>query len=95
MLTFPGYFRRERKEQPGHPNVLVTYRFSGPIDEVYATLVVRLPHTKAFDTDQLWKDAADFKTLTDQKLGLKLTRENEGTARLATKVDPMIALRCE
>ena len=29
MLTFPSYFRRERKAQPGHPSVLVTYRFDG------------------------------------------------------------------
>jgi len=37
MLTFPSYFRRERKEQPSHPSVLVTYRFDGPVDDIYAT----------------------------------------------------------
>ena len=50
MLTFPSYFRRERKEQPSHPSVLVTYRFDGPADDIYATLVVRLHHTVAFNT---------------------------------------------
>jgi hypothetical protein len=29
-LTFPSYFRRERREQPGHPSVLVTYRAPTP-----------------------------------------------------------------
>ncbi|HMX30226.1 MAG TPA: DUF4365 domain-containing protein, partial [Blastocatellia bacterium] len=88
LLTFPSYFRRERPTQPGHPNVLVTYRFSGHIEDLYATLVVRLHHTEAFDADQLWKDAADFKTMSGQSLGLKLTREAEGTARLEVYFNP-------
>ena len=69
MLTFPSYFRRERKEQPSHPSVLVTYRFDGPADDIYATLVVRLHHTVAFQSADLWKSAADFKTQTGTKLG--------------------------
>ena len=88
LLVFPSYFRRERKDQPGHPNVLVTYRFTGPLDDLYATLVVRLHHTEAFESDQLWKDAADFKTQTGQSLGLKLIREAEGTARLEVYFNP-------
>ncbi|HQR36212.1 MAG TPA: DUF4365 domain-containing protein, partial [Blastocatellia bacterium] len=88
LLTFPSYFRRERKEQPGHPNVLVTYRFSGHVEDLYATLVVRLHHTEAFEADSLWKDAADFKTQTGQSLGLKLTREAEGAARLEVYFNP-------
>lgn len=88
LLTFPSYFRRERKEQPGHPNVLVTYRFSGHVEDLYATLVVRLHHTEAFEADALWKDAADFKTQTGQSLGLKLVREAEGAARLEVYFNP-------
>jgi hypothetical protein len=87
LLTFPTYFRRERPEQPNHPSVLVTYRFAGPVDDLYATLVVRLHHTEAFETDQLWKFAADFKTQTGRSLGLKLTREAEGAARLELYFD--------
>ena len=90
LLTFPSYFRRERPVQPSHPNVLVTYRFCGHIPDIYATLVVRLHHTEAFDADQLWKDAADFKTQTGQSLGLKLTREAEGTARLEVYFNPEV-----
>jgi len=48
LLTFPSYFRLERKEQPSHPSVLVTYRFDGPADDIYATLEVRLHSTVAF-----------------------------------------------
>jgi hypothetical protein len=72
-LTFPSYFRRERNEQPGHPSILVSYRFAGPVDEIYATLVVRLHHTTAFEAEALWKSAADFKTQTEKRLGILLT----------------------
>ena len=82
VLTFPSYFRRERNEPPTHPNVLVSYRFAGPVDDLYATLVVRLHHTAAFHSTELFKDAADFQTQTGQKLGLHLIREGEGTCRL-------------
>jgi hypothetical protein len=89
MLTFPSYFRRERKEQPSHPSVLVTYRFDGPADDIYATLVVRLHHTVAFNQGvELWKSAADFKTQTGTKLGFMLTRETEGSSRLEVYFEP-------
>ncbi len=60
------------------PSVLVTYRFDGPVDDIYATLVVRLHHTVAFQSTDLWKSAADFKTQTGTKLGFTLTREAGG-----------------
>ncbi|MBI5820023.1 MAG: TIR domain-containing protein [Verrucomicrobia bacterium] len=88
MLTFPSYFRRERKEQPSHPSVLVTYRFDGPADDIYATLVVRLHHTVAFQSTDFWKSAADFKTQTGTKLGFTLTRETEGSSRLEVYFEP-------
>jgi hypothetical protein len=62
--------------------VLVTYRFDGPADDIYAKLVVRLHHTVAFQSTDLWKSAADFKTQTGTKLGFTLTRETEGSSRL-------------
>jgi small GTP-binding protein len=88
ILTFPNYFRRERDKQPDHPNVVVTYRFSGPLDEIYTTLVVRLHHSVPFKTDQLWKDAADFKTQTDKRLGLTITREKNGAGYLEVYFAP-------
>lgn len=88
MLTFPSYFRRERKEQPSHPSILVTYRFDGPTDDIYATLVVRLHHTVAFRSKDLWKSAADFKTQIGAALGFTLARETEGTSRLEVYFEP-------
>ena len=82
MLVFPSYFRRERPEQPGHPGVFVTYSFAGPLDEIYATLVVKLNYSQEFGKDQLWKDAADFHTPAGRRVGLALRRKSEGAAEL-------------
>ncbi len=90
MLVFPSYYRRERPELVGHPAVLVSYRFNGFLDDIYATLVVRLHHTQPFEQDELWRYAADFKTLTGKQLGVKLTRRAEGTGELEVYFDPAI-----
>jgi hypothetical protein len=92
LLIFPSYYRRERPELVGHPAVLVSYRFNGFLDDIYATLVVRLHHTEPFLQDQLWRYAADFKTLTGKQLGVKLTRRAEGAGELEVYFDPAIPL---
>jgi len=90
ILTFPSYFRRERPEKPTHPSVIVTYRFDGPTEDIYATLVVRLHYTVAFESTELWRSAADFKTQTGAALGFTLTRESEGTSRLEVYFEPEV-----
>jgi small GTP-binding protein len=92
LLVFPSYYRRERPELVGHPAVLVSYRFHGFLDDIYATLVVRLHHTGPFRQDQLWRYAADFQTLTGKQLGVKLTRRAEGAGELEVYFDPAITL---
>src|SRR5581483_5855186 len=92
FLVFPSYFRRERPELDGHPAVLVSYRFNGPLDEIYATLVVRLHHTLAFDKDALWRYAADFRSQSGKRLGIKMTKTLEGEAELVVYCDPKISV---
>lgn len=82
LLIFPSYYRRERLLLEGHPAVLVSYRLAGFLDDIYATLVVRLHHTRSFEGAELWRHAADFRTLTGRKLGVKMTRLAEGTGEL-------------
>jgi len=41
LLVFPSQYRRER-EFPGHPEILVSNSFTGEIQTIYTTLVVRL-----------------------------------------------------
>src|SRR5262249_11311115 len=92
LLVFPSYYRRERPDVVGHPPVVVSYRFNGFLDDIYATLVVRLHHTKPFEQHQLWRYAADFKTLTGKHMGVKLTRRAEGAGELEVYFDPTIAM---
>ena len=90
MLVFPSYARRERPDLVEHPSVIVSYQFNGFLDDIYTTLVVRLHHTQPFDRDQLWRDAADFKTMTGRRLGVKLTRRADGAGELDVYFDPEI-----
>jgi WD40 repeat protein len=92
LLVFPSYYRRERPEQVKSPAVLVDYRFTGFLDEIYATLVVRLHHTDPFQQDQLWHYAADFKTNSGKHLGVKLTRRAPGMGELEVYFDPAVAM---
>nr|VFJ73439.1 MAG: WD40 repeat [Candidatus Kentron sp. FW] len=82
LLVFPSYFRRDKPDLPEHPNVFVTYRFSGPLDEIYATLVVRLSYSEMFENDELWKDAADFRTPEGRRVGLAMHKKAEGAAEI-------------
>ena len=92
LLVFPSYYRRERPEQVKFPAVLVNYRFSGFLDDVYSTLVVRLHHSDAFEQDQLWRYAADFKTNTGKQLGVKLNRRAPGVGDLEVYFDPSVSI---
>jgi small GTP-binding protein len=92
LLIFPSYYRRERPEQVSFPAVLVSYRFTGFLDEIYATLVVRLHHTEPFQQDHLWRYAADFKTNLGRQLGVKLTRRAPGMGELEVYFDPVISM---
>lgn len=53
-------------------------RFTKFLDEMNATLVVRLHQTKPFQQDRLWRYAADFKTNARKQLGVKLNRRAPG-----------------
>ena len=86
LLIFPSLYKRERPERPSHPLILMTFRFVGHLDEIYATLVVRLHHTDAFKYTQLWLDAADFESPTGDKIGLKMTR-HEGQGEITVFAD--------
>jgi hypothetical protein len=88
QLVFPAFFGVERPEHPGMPPVFVTYRFAGNLDEIYATLVVRLHHTPAFEKDKLWRFAADFRSQTGAKMGLRLTRQKEGLGEIDVYFEP-------
>jgi DNA-directed RNA polymerase subunit RPC12/RpoP len=82
MLVFPSYYRRERPDAPGRPQAFVSYRFSGYLDELYATLVVRLHHTRPFESSELWRNAADLQTAGGEAIGLRLLRRDDASGEL-------------
>jgi small GTP-binding protein len=92
MLVFPSYFRRDNPDLPEHPNVFVTYSFEGGLEEIYSTLVVRLSYSDGFQKDQLWRDAADFKTPDDKRVGLAMERKGEGKAEIIVYFDKEVSI---
>jgi hypothetical protein len=76
-LVFPSHCGRERPEKLEYPSVFVSHAVSGYLDDIYATLVVKLADCESFKLKELWRDAADFETLKgDHHMGVKLTRES-------------------
>ncbi len=82
LLVFPGYFRREHPVRPTAPLPFITFRFTGYLDEIYASLIVRLHHTKPFERLELWHNAADMITREGWVLGVRLTTKPDGIGEL-------------
>jgi GTPase SAR1 family protein/DNA-directed RNA polymerase subunit RPC12/RpoP len=87
VLVFPSYFRRERPDRPEQPQDFMTYRFGGYLDDIYATLVVRLHHTEPFQSLALWRNAADFDTASGKRIGIRLITKPDGTGDLQIHCD--------
>ena len=92
LLVFPSLFRVERPTMEVHPPPFVSYRFSGLLEDIYATLVVRLHHSTLLDKDKLWRNAADFTTPLGQLVGIKIARLYEGESELTVYCDPAIGV---
>jgi hypothetical protein len=82
-LVFPSYSGLERPIGPVPPMFFVSYTIRGFLDDLYATLVVKLAHCGAFKLKDLWRDAADFGTLVNGRtFGIKLVRREDGRGDL-------------
>jgi small GTP-binding protein len=76
-LVFPSHCGRDRPAVVEHPSVFVSYVVNGYLDDIYATLVVKLADSDSFLLKELWRDAADFETLEgNHRMGVKLVRES-------------------
>lgn len=84
-LVFPSQYRRERTF-PAAPEIFVSYTFSGELQTIYTTLVVRLWYSREFDNQELWKDAAEFRT-REGVAGFLLNRLGDGAAALSVFFD--------
>jgi small GTP-binding protein len=82
QLVFPSYFKQDSPDIPEQPNVAVTYGFSGTLDEIYSTLVVRMHYTNDFKMKELWRYAADFTTISGKRVGLQMTKKKDTAAEI-------------
>jgi small GTP-binding protein len=80
MLVFPNYVRLPRPSPPERGRT-VLYRFTGPLEEIYSTLVVRLHYSGLFKDVKLYRQAADFTTASDSLAAVTM-REAEGKGEL-------------
>ena len=72
-LIFPTRNVADPPEAISQPPIVVSFTFGGYVDEAYATLVVRLHHTQPFRDAELFRDYANFMTLSGQ-VGVKIKR---------------------
>ncbi|MCW3052176.1 MAG: WD-repeat protein [Chthonomonadales bacterium] len=88
-LVFPSHCGRDRPAIVKHPSVFISYAVEGYIDDIYATLVVKLIDSEAFKLKELWRDAADFETLADDHyMGIKLAREAADSGEISVYFAP-------
>jgi GTPase SAR1 family protein len=77
MLVLPNYARLPRPEPPKRPGHTVLYRFTGPLEKIYSTLLVRLHYSGLFAKTQLYRQAVDFQTATERLAALTMREEGE------------------
>ena len=91
-LVFPSHCGRDRPAVVEHPSVFVSYAVEGYLDDLYATLVVKLADSESFTLKELWRDAADFDTLEGgHRMGIKLTRESASRGDISVYFGPGVA----
>jgi len=79
MLVFPNYVRLPRSVPPPRPGRTVVYRFTGPLEEIYCTVVVRLHYSGLFTKSgtKLYRQAVDFHTASGKLAALTMKDEGE------------------
>lgn len=60
QLVFPSAYRRDLPASEAPKGDGVVFRFEGPVDNVYATLIVRLTRSNRFTRVATWQSAARF-----------------------------------
>lgn len=83
-LVFPSQFNRDYEDAPEPKGKEVAITFDGPVQSLYATLVVRLGHSGLFTTGraEMWRNAAVFTAKAGGRCGLFLHEFMEGRGRL-------------
>ena len=81
QLVFPSAYRRDLPASQTPKGDGVVFRFEGPIENVYATLIVRLARSDRFRRVETWQSAARF-AAGDGECTVVLRYDGEGDAEL-------------
>lgn len=91
-LVFPSKFNRKHPEFPKPPRREVAYSFAGPVEDIYATLTVRLFYCGAFELKDLWKNAAEFRDAVGRVCGILLDTTDEGRGILSIFFEEAVSM---
>lgn len=86
-LIFPSQSTRENPDLPDAKGKAVIFIFEGPVQNIYATLAVRLSHSGLFIKQELWKNAVTYTTKMGGTYGIFLQNIGEGRAKLTVFFD--------
>ncbi len=81
QLVFPAAYRRDLPASEAPKGNGAVFRFEGPVDNVYATLIVRLTRSNRFTRVATWQSAARFAADTGE-CTIFLKTDGEGKAEL-------------
>lgn len=81
-LVFPSQSTRENPDLPDPEGKAVIFDFEGPVQNIFATLAVRLSHSGVFKKKETWKDAVTFSARKGGLCGMFLHNIGEGHAEL-------------
>ena len=81
QLVFPSAYRRDLPASAAPRGDCVVFRFEGPIENIYATLVVRLALSERFARTATWQSAVRF-AADDGECTVFLKPDGEGKAEL-------------
>lgn len=88
-LVFPTQSTRENPDLPSPEGKSVIFEFEGPVQNIYATLAVRLSHSGLFRKQELWKNAITYTTNAGGTYGLYLRNIGEGRGELTLFFDKL------
>jgi GTPase SAR1 family protein len=81
QLVFPSAYRRDLPPSETPKGDAVVFRFEGPVENVYATLIVRLTRSNRFTRVDSWQSAARFAADVGE-CTVALKYDGEGKAEL-------------
>jgi GTPase SAR1 family protein len=81
-LVFPSQSTRENPDLPDPEGKAVIFDFEGPVQNIFATLAVRLSHSGVFKKKEAWKDAVTFTARVGGTCGMFLHNIGEGNGEL-------------